>query len=220
MTAHQADELSAARLIAAHMNAPYGQIVSAADVVASLKSGHFAASTKEANGILEALFTEISPDLIMKCAEQIQAPLEMVNRLYHASLSLGIMRSQEWEDSTSSVMAMTHRAELRARYPAILAHASLRYGPGWAGIMEALCERLQFHADHNNMPPVEITQAKEKWGELSVNYAGGDTYADGLIDMAEALSAHVCEVCGNPGTLQEGPAFRTRCAAHTGQPIP
>ena len=85
--------------------------------------------------------------------------------------------------------------------------------------METLCERLQFHADHNTMPPVEITQAKEKWGELSVNYAGGDTYAGGLIDMAEALSAHVCEVCGSPGTLQEGPAFRTRCAAHTGQPL-
>ena len=112
-----------------------------------------------------------------------------------------------------------HRAELRARYPAILAHASLSYGPGWAGIMETLCERLQFHADHNTMPPVEITQAKEKWGELAVNYAGGDAHAGGLIDMAEALSAHVCEVCGSPGTLQEGPAFRTRCAAHTGQPL-
>ena len=113
----------------------------------------------------------------------------------------------------------THRAELRARYPAILERASLSYGPGWAGLMEALCERLQFHADHNTMPPVQITQAKEKWGELAVNYAGGDAYAGGLIDMAEALSAHVCEVCGNPGTLQEGPAFRTRCAAHMGQPL-
>ena len=113
----------------------------------------------------------------------------------------------------------THRAELRARYPVILERASLSYGPGWAGLMEALCERLQFHADHNTMPPVQITQAKEKWGELAVNYAGGDAHAGGLIDMAEALSAHVCEVCGNPGTLQEGPAFRTRCAAHTGQPL-
>ena len=61
----------------------------------------------------------------------------------------------------------THRAELRARYPVILERASLSYGPGWAGLMEALCERLQFHADHNTMPPVEITQPKEKWGELT-----------------------------------------------------
>ena len=54
-----------------------------------------------------------------------------------------------------------HRAELRARYPAILESASLSYGPGWAGLMEALCERLQFHTDNNTMPPVQITQAKE-----------------------------------------------------------
>ncbi|MDO4706154.1 MAG: hypothetical protein Q4A98_08125, partial [Comamonadaceae bacterium] len=53
----------------------------------------------------------------------------------------------------------THRAELRARYPAILEHASLNYGPGWAGLMEALCERLQFHADHNRMPPVRACYA-------------------------------------------------------------
>lgn len=109
---------------------------------------------------------------------------------------------------------MTSRQQLRARYPAILAHASLSYGDGWAGIMEALCERLQFHADHNAMPPVEITQAKEKHGELSVNYAGGDTYAGGLIDMAEALSAHTCEVCGKPGQLSEGDVLRTRCTEH------
>ena len=95
--------MSAASLIAAHMNAPYGQIVRAEDVIASLKSGHFSASTKEANKILEALFTEVPPALIMKCAAQVQAPMEMVNHLYQASLALGLMRSQEWEDSTSSV---------------------------------------------------------------------------------------------------------------------
>ena len=109
---------------------------------------------------------------------------------------------------------MTPRQQLRSRYPAILAHASLSYGDGWAGIMEALCERLQFHAEHNAMPSVEITQAKERHGELSVNYAGGDTYAGGLIDMAEALSAHVCEVCGQPGQLSEGDVLQTRCTEH------
>ena len=114
---------------------------------------------------------------------------------------------------------MTPRQQLRSRYPAILAHASLSYGDGWAGIMEALCERLQFHAEHNAMPAVEITQAKERHGELSVNYAGGDTYAGGneyagaLVDMAEALSARVCEECGKPGQLSEGEA-RTRCTEH------
>ena len=34
---------------------------------------------------------------------------------------------------------MTSRQQLRARYPAILERASLSYGPGWDGLMEALC---------------------------------------------------------------------------------
>ncbi|CAN7546528.1 hypothetical protein LJR066_003759 [Acidovorax sp. LjRoot66] len=108
---------------------------------------------------------------------------------------------------------MRYRSELRLRYPAILEHASLSYGAGWAGLLESLCERLQHRADHGGQA-VQITQAKEKWGELSVNYMGGDSHADGLINMAEAMSAHVCELCGNPGSLQEGPAFRTRCSEH------
>ena len=58
--------MSAASLIATHLNAPYGKIVSARDVIASLRSGHFAAASEEANGILEALFTEVSPDLILR----------------------------------------------------------------------------------------------------------------------------------------------------------
>ena len=113
------------------------------------------------------------------------------------------------------------RQQLRARYPAILAHASLSYGDGWAGIMETLCERLQFHAEHNGMPPVEITQAKEKHGELSVNYAGGNGYAGALVDMAEALSARVCEGSAaspascpkaKPNTLHRAPLKTRDCA--------
>lgn len=111
---------------------------------------------------------------------------------------------------------MTYRSELRIRYPAILAHASLSYEAGWAVLLDTLCERLQDHADQDGQA-VQITQANEKWGELSLNFMGGDVYACGLIDMAEALSAHICELCGNPGSLQEGAAFRTRCSEQAAQ---
>jgi hypothetical protein len=94
--------MSAASLIATHMNAPYGKIVSAGDVIESLKSGFFAASSKEANGILEALFIEVPPDLILKCAEQIQAPLEKVNHLYQAALDRGLMHSHDWENAVGA----------------------------------------------------------------------------------------------------------------------
>ena len=46
-----------------------------------------------------------------------------------------------------------------------------------------------------------------------MNYAGGNGYAGALVDMAEALSARVCEECGKPGQLSEGEA-RTRCTEH------
>ncbi len=108
---------------------------------------------------------------------------------------------------------MTYRSELRIRYPAILEHASLSYEAGWAVLLDTLCERLQHHADHGGQA-VQITQAKEKWGELSVNGMGGDDSTYGLIDIAEALSAHICELCGSPGRLHEGQIFRTRCSEH------
>src|SRR6218665_3577407 len=95
--------MSAASLIATHMNAPYGKLVSAGDVVASLTTGFLAASTQEANGILEALFTEVPPALILKCAYQIQAPLGMVNHLYQVTLDRGLMHSQAWEDAVGAL---------------------------------------------------------------------------------------------------------------------
>ena len=51
----------------------------------------------------EALFTEVSPDLILQCADQVDAPLERVAHLYQVALELGVMRSPGWEDATSSV---------------------------------------------------------------------------------------------------------------------
>ena len=79
--------------------------------------------------------------------------------------------------------------------------------------METLCERLQFTQTATPCPGRDHA-GEGKNGELSVLYAGGDRYAHGLVDMAEALSAHVCEVCGAPGQLSEGDVLRTRCTEH------
>lgn len=85
--------------------------------------------------------------------------------------------------------------------------------------MWLLCERLQFHADHNQMPPVKISEAKEKYGGLSILFSGGNSYSDGLIDMIEALSLRVCEVCGRCGSSNDGlgvELVKTRCPEHWG----
>ena len=95
--------MSAASLIATHMNAPYGRILSAQDVVASLQSGHLSASTGHANDLLAALFIEVEPSLILQCAAQESVSLEAVNQLYAQTLGLGGMKSPAWEEAAGAM---------------------------------------------------------------------------------------------------------------------
>lgn len=84
-------------MIATHMNAPYGKIVSAQDVVASLENGRLTAANATSNAILEALFTEVTPGLILKCAQENNVPLAQVQALYKQTLTLGLRPSRRWE---------------------------------------------------------------------------------------------------------------------------
>jgi len=61
---------------------------------------------------------------------------------------------------------------------------------------------------------VVAVQVKEKFGTLRFYYNGGDNYIDGLVCMAESMSAVTCEVCGNPGTGHDGGWIRTLCEEH------
>lgn len=94
--------MSAASMIATHLNVPYGRIVSAHDVALSLMSGRLSASTKEANAILSALFIETAPRLILRCAREEGASLDAVRQLYQETLTQGEMRSPEWEGATQT----------------------------------------------------------------------------------------------------------------------
>lgn len=81
--------MSAASLIATHLNAPYGKTVSAWDVAASLKAGCLSASSKEANSLLEALFIEVAPDLILKCADYFCLSANHNKFTYHLLICAG-----------------------------------------------------------------------------------------------------------------------------------
>lgn len=61
------------------------------------------------------------------------------------------------------------------------------------------------------IPQVVAIQVKEKYGTLRFYYNGGDDYIDGVIDLAEYMSSKICEVCGSPGSLNEGPWYKTTC---------
>ena len=57
-------------MIATHLNAPYGPVVTEGDVAESLRRGVPSASTSEANAILEALFVECEASLIERAAAE------------------------------------------------------------------------------------------------------------------------------------------------------
>jgi hypothetical protein len=106
--------------------------------------------------------------------------------------------------------------QLRQRYPNIFADlgGGFMCGEGWFDLIDTLCEQLQFATDHNGAPQAVAVQVKEKFGTLSFYTREVSAAQRGMIAMACAMSARLCEKCGQPGlTLVKG-AWQTRCPAH------
>jgi len=90
---------------------------------------------------------------------------------------------------------------------------------GWFDIINTLCGNIQNYIDWQNKTgknaeQVVAEQVKEKFGTLRFYYHGGDDYIRGLVTMAESMSGLTCEVCGKPGSLNDGGWFRTLCEEH------
>ncbi|WP_143754674.1 hypothetical protein [Caballeronia concitans] len=86
-------------------------------------------------------------------------------------------------------------------------------GDGWFDLIDALCVQLQA-ATKNGAPQVVATQVKEKFGRLRFYSCGQNDEQEGMIELAEAISARLCEVCGNRGRIVEDRWLRTRCPEH------
>jgi hypothetical protein len=106
--------------------------------------------------------------------------------------------------------------KLYADFPLLFANRESRgscmvfgceHGDGWYGILRAACKEIARHAG----PHFQFTQVKEKYGTLRLYFVGGDSYCEGVIDMAEAMSAVTCEQCGNPGKPNDGGWITTLC---------
>ena len=61
---------------------------------------------------------------------------------------------------------------------------------------------------------VVVRQVKEKFGTLRFYYDGGDDKIDGMVRMAESMSAVICEQCGAPGTVGGSRWISTLCETH------
>lgn len=106
-------------------------------------------------------------------------------------------------------------------------------GDGWYNIINALCFQIQSHIDWRNsqrelllksnphniripdeVPQVVAVQVKEKFGTLRFYTDGGNETTDGMIRLAEAMSAVTCETCGAPGQTRGRSWLYTACDLH------
>jgi hypothetical protein len=98
------------------------------------------------------------------------------------------------------------------------------HGDGWHSILRAACKLIDTHTNRRTQdgvtcdvfiletkPAFHFVQIKEKYGTLRLYHHGGDSYCEGVIDMAEAMSAVTCEQCGNPGKSTGGGWISTLC---------
>jgi len=111
---------------------------------------------------------------------------------------------------------------------------------GWYNIIHVLCKiissradglraRLKYETDKNNFDKVNeieaqlqkeiadlpiIQQVKEKFGTLRFYVDGGTDECYDYIRMAEAMSAHTCEECGNKGESRTGSWIKVLCDVH------
>jgi hypothetical protein len=105
---------------------------------------------------------------------------------------------------------------LRKGHPNVLkAIHSFPCGDGWFEIINTLCATLE-HYDHNRSKktdycPVEVTDVKEKWGQLAFYNLGGNDYTDGAIELAAEMSLITCDRCGASGRLRKRSWMQCLC---------
>lgn len=110
--------------------------------------------------------------------------------------------------------------QLRERYPIIFeSEPAFECGDGWFELIDTLCALLQSVTERGG-PQVVAQQVKEKFGGLRFYTAGVNDEQDGMIELAEAMSQRICEVCGNRGKVYSHGWVGTRCAAHGPQRVP
>lgn len=88
---------------------------------------------------------------------------------------------------------------------------------GWQSLVEELVEDLLVLIDKYELTNFEITDAKEKWGRMTVYFDGVTSEAwEELVHLESRygqLSAYTCMSCGKATTRRKGYALCGACAA-------
>jgi hypothetical protein len=90
------------------------------------------------------------------------------------------------------------------------------FGDGWFDLIDVLCQQLQFWTDHNGAPQVVADRVKQKFGMLRFGCSSGNDETSGMVYVAEAMSARICEICGKLGKTEASTRrwLRTRSPEH------
>jgi hypothetical protein len=93
------------------------------------------------------------------------------------------------------------------------------HADGWYNLLHSAMRLVQSHIDVSkrigvDIEPVVFEQVKEKFGILTIYHRGGDEYTRGVLRMAEEMSRHTCEECGDVGYPNSKGWIRTLCDEH------
>jgi hypothetical protein len=84
-------------------------------------------------------------------------------------------------------------------------------GEGWFPLIWNTLDKIQDIVDKTGLD-IEITEIKEKYGELNIYLSGYTKEIEDIIEDATNKSTRICEVCGKPGSLHKvGYWWMTRC---------
>lgn len=88
-------------------------------------------------------------------------------------------------------------------------------GPGWHPLLDRFAKNIDYQVSKGDMPPVFISQVKEKFGTLRIYTQGGNELTSILEAFVEDLSGYYCEDCGKLATMGNKQGwFRTTCEDH------
>ena len=105
--------------------------------------------------------------------------------------------------------------KLLDKYPKLFSNQQFwgfECGDGWYDILDHLCGAIKEHT--YDADEVYVDQIKEKFGKLRFYLSKEDDVMLGMVTLAEYMSGHTCEICGERGELRTGSWLVTLCDKH------
>jgi hypothetical protein len=95
---------SRTEVLAGHLNAPSGPLITAADITRALRNGsaEHLKSNSAGRAALLSMFIEAEPSLILACVREANADWRSADALYRQALADGLPRVPRWESVVTS----------------------------------------------------------------------------------------------------------------------